>query len=139
MSIWKHEFTLQGLNDMSANTIVTHLGIQFSEFGDDYLAATMSVNANTVQPFRILHGGASVVLAETVGSVASTLCVEEKGKRCVGVSINASHLRPAHEGTMVKAICTPIRLGRTSHVWDIKIQNEEGKLTCVCRLTMAVV
>ncbi len=139
MKIWKNDFTLEALNTTSENTMVSHVGIEFSDSGDDYLCATMPVNAHTVQPFRILHGGASVVLAETVGSVASTLCIQESGKTAVGVTINASHLRPAREGSIVTATCTPIKIGRTTHVWDIKIKDEKDRMTCICRLTMAVV
>ncbi len=137
--IWHSDIQLDVLNDISRNTCSTHMGIQFTEYGDDYLVATMPVNEKTVQPMRILHGGASVVLAETVGSVAATLCVDMNTKTAVGVSINASHLRPAREGGVVTATCKPIRIGRTLHVWEIKIRDEKDRMTCICRLTMAVV
>lgn len=137
--IWKKEFTLDALNSFSENSCSGYLGIKFTEYGDDYIIARMPVNEKTVQPMRILHGGASVVLAETVGSVAATFCISDANKTAVGVSINASHLRPAREGSMVTATCTPIRIGRTLHVWDIKIRDEKDRMTCICRLTMAVV
>jgi len=137
--IWHSDFQLDTLNSISQNSCSQHMDIQFTEYGDDYLVATMPVNEKTVQPMRILHGGASVVLAETVGSVASTLCVDMNTKTAVGVSINASHLRPASEGSTVTATCTPIRIGRTLHVWEIKIRDEKDRMTCICRLTMAVV
>jgi len=137
--IWKREFKLDILNNFSENSCPGYLEIEFTEYGDDYIIARMPVNEKTVQPMRILHGGASVVLAETVGSVAATLCISDADKTAVGVSINASHLRPAREGSVVTATCTPIRLGRTLHVWDIKIRDEKDRMTCICRLTMAVV
>lgn len=137
--IWKREFKLEALNNISENTCNEYLGIEFTEYGDDYIMARMPVNERTVQPMRILHGGASVVLAETVGSVAATLCIDDPAKTAVGVSINASHLRPAREGSVVTATCTPIRIGRTLHVWDIKIRDEKDRMTCICRLTMAVI
>lgn len=136
--IWKSDVDLKVLNGFSTDTCPGHLGIEFLEYGDDFLVASMPVNARTVQPMRILHGGASVVLAETVGSVASAMCVGE-GKTAVGVSINANHLRPVPEGGVVTATCTPIRLGRTLHVWDIKIRDQKDRMTCISRLTMAVV
>jgi len=137
--IWKNDFEIANLNSFSVNSCSDHLGIEFTEYGDDYLMARMPVNEHTVQPMRILHGGASVVLAETVGSVAATMCIGETGKTAVGVSINASHLRPAREGSIVTATCTPIRLGRTMHVWEIKIRDEKDRMVCISRLTMAVV
>jgi len=137
--IWHSDFQLDVLNKVSENSCSHHMGIRFTEYGDDYLVATMPANEKTVQPMRILHGGASVVLAESVGSVASTLCVDANVKTAVGVSINASHLRPAPEGSTVTATCMPIRLGRTLHVWEIKIRDEKDRMTCICRLTMAVI
>ena len=137
--IWKHEFTLAGLQAMSANTLVAHLGIEFIEFGDDYLKAKMPVNAHTVQPMRILHGGANVVLAETLGSIASTLLLEDLSKQQpVGLEINANHLRSVAEGSYVVATCRPVHIGRTTHIWEIQIHDPEGKLSCISRLTMIV-
>ena len=137
--MWKQEFTLEGLNAMSANTAVSHLGIEFTEFGDDYLKARMPVDARTVQPMRIVHGGANVTLAETLGSVASTLLIEDLTEQVpVGLDINANHLRSVREGSYVDGICRPIHIGRSTHIWEIKIYNPEGKLSCISRLTMFV-
>jgi 1,4-dihydroxy-2-naphthoyl-CoA hydrolase len=125
---------------MNDNTLGQALGIEFTAVGDDFLAATMPVNANTVQPFRILHGGASVALAETLGSVASTLCIEDWAKKtAVGLEINANHLKSVREGGTVTGTCRPIRVGRQVHVWQIEIRDERGNLCCVSRLTVAVV
>ena len=120
--------------------MVTHCGIEFIAFGDDFLEARMPCDARTVQPMRILHGGASVVLAETLGSVASTLCVSDYTKnRIVGVEINANHLKAVTEGEFVTGRVTAIRVGRTIHVWQIEIRNERAQLCCISRLTVAVV
>ena len=140
MSLWKHEPTLEGLNAMSENTLNAALDIQFTEIGPDYLVASMPVNSNTVQPFRILHGGASVCLAETLGSVASTLCIEDITQQtAVGLEINANHLKSVKAGGVVYGTVRPIRVGRTVHVWNIEIRNEQGDLTCISRLTVNVV
>ena len=137
--IWKHPANLEQINAFSANTMVEHLGIVFTEIGDDYLVAKMPVDSRTVQPFRLLHGGASVALAETIGSSASVLCIENIEKQApVGVEINANHLRSATKG-FVYATCKPIKIGRTLHVWTIEIKNEEEKLVCVSRLTIAII
>ena len=124
---------------MSSNTLVSHLDIKFTAFGDDYLIAEMPVSHKTVQPMRILHGGASVVLAETLGSVASVLCLEDPiSYNPVGLDINANHLRSEVEDGMVWGKCTPIHLGRKTHVWEIKITDKEGDLVCISRLTMMI-
>ncbi len=135
--IWKNKITLEGLNAFSANTLVEHLGIAFCDFGDDFLVAKMPVDHRTVQPMRILHGGASVTLAETVGSVASTMAIDVTKFKAVGVEINANHLKAAKEG-WVYGTAKPIRIGRTLHVWNTEIKNEEDQLICVSRLTMAI-
>ena len=125
---------------MNENTMADALGIVFTTIGDDYLEATMPVNANTVQPFRILHGGANVALAETMGSVASTLCNEDWSKQTiVGLEINANHLKSVKEGSTVTGTCRPIRIGRQIHVWQIEIRDEKGDLSCVSRLTVSIV
>lgn len=140
MQLWKTTPTLELLNNTSKNTLVDHLNIQFTEIGDDYLKATMPVNERTVQPMRLLHGGASAVLAETIGSVASVFCLADFNKQSVvGVEINANHLSSAKEGDTVTAIVKPIKVGRQLHVWDIKIHRSDGKQICVSRLTIAVV
>jgi 1,4-dihydroxy-2-naphthoyl-CoA hydrolase len=138
--IWKQPATAEGLNEFRKNTLDEALGIEFVEVGPDYITATMPVNANTVQPFRILHGGANVCLAESLGSVASTLCVEDLTTHmAVGLEINANHLRSVREGGVVTGTCRPIRVGRSVHVWQIEIRNEQQELTCVSRLTVSVV
>ena len=117
-----------------------NLGIEYVEMGDDFITAKMPVDHRTVQPFRILHGGASVALAETLGSVAAILCLEpDSKKQVVGVEINANHLSSAREGTWVYGTVKPIRVGRTMQVWNIEIKDEKGKLVCISRLTIAVV
>jgi 1,4-dihydroxy-2-naphthoyl-CoA hydrolase len=140
MKIWQQEFTLEGLQNSAPNTMMEALGIVFTEFGDDFLAATMPVSPATVQPMRILHGGASVALAETVGSVASLLCLPNMDSHyVVGLDINANHVRSASEGDTVTAICRPYHVGRTTHVWNIEIRDSRQRLVCISRLTMAVV
>lgn len=135
--IWKKQIDVDAVNKFS-KFMVTLLDIKFSEITQDSISATMPVDDRTKQPFGILHGGASVVLAETVGSIASFLVIGEGSYVPVGLEINANHLRSVSSG-QVTAKCTPIHLGRKTHVWDIKISNDEGKLTCVSRLTIAIV
>lgn len=138
--IWKHETTTDILNDTSRNSLSDHLGITFTQIGEDYLEASMPVDSRTVQPFRILHGGASVVLAESLGSLASTLCIDDPAAQtAVGVEINANHLRSAREGETVTGRVTPIRVGRTIHVWHIEIRDSKQRQVCVSRLTIAIV
>ena len=137
--IWKQEFTLEGLQMISQNTLVDHLGIQFTAYGPDYLEASMPVDRRTVQPMGLLHGGASAALAETLGSVASVLCLPDPLKeQVVGVELNANHLRPATKGTVVGRV-SPLRVGRRIHVWNIEIMDEGGEKICVSRLTIAVI
>jgi len=139
MKIWKQEFTLEGLGNLSMNTLVENFDIKFVDCGDDYLIAEMPVTHKNVQPMRILHGGASVALAETVGSIASFLCLKDPmTEQAVGLDINANHLRSVPEGKKVWAKVTPIHLGRKTHVWQIEITNEENKAICVSRLTMMI-
>lgn len=140
MSIWKNPTDLAALNAFNANTMGAALGIVFTEAGDDYVVATMPVNDRTVQPFRILHGGANVALAETLGSVASTLCIEDLATHtAVGLEINANHLKSVREGGLVTGTCRPVRVGRQVHVWQIEIRDEKGELSCISRLTVAIV
>lgn len=140
MKIWKQDFNIESLNVGGMNTIGSHIGIEFIEFGDDFLRAKMPVDERTIQPARILHGGASVVLAETLGSVASVLCIENGSKKMpVGLEINANHLSPGRFGSYVIGTCRPIRIGKSIHVWNIEITSPEGKLICVSRLTTAIV
>lgn len=136
--IWKKMVNLEEVNKMSKN-MVALLDIRFSDISENSLTATMPVDHRTQQPYGILHGGASVVLAETVGSVASHLVIGEgEDLLPVGLEINANHLRPVFSG-IVTAKCEPIHLGKKSHVWDIRITNPEGKMVCISRLTISVV
>ena len=137
MSIWFMQATPEELNATSVQTMVEHLGIEFTEVGEDYIAATMPVDQRTVQPFGLLHGGASVTLAETLGSVASTLCVDPMKKMCVGLEINANHIRSARSGQVTGRV-TPVHLGSSTHIWNIEIRDEQERLVCVSRLTLAV-
>ncbi len=136
MNIWKKSFDLDKLNAIRKNTMVEVLGIMVTEFGDDYLSATMPVDHRTHQPMGIMHGGASIALAETVGSIASNMAVADD-HYCVGLDINANHLKAVKTG-LVYATARPIHLGRSTHVWDIQIKDENNKLVCISRLTMAV-
>ena len=136
MSIWKKPFNLDQLNASRTNTMVESLGILITEFGDDYLIASMPIDHRTHQPMGIMHGGASVALAETVGSVAANMAVDAD-HYCVGLDINANHLRAVRSG-LVYATTRPFHLGKSTHVWDIQIVNENDKPVCVSRLTMAV-
>ena len=138
MSIWKVEPNLEAMNDFSNNTLTSLLGMKFIEYGDDYLKMTMPVDQRTKQPFGILHGGASVALAETIGSVGAVYCIDSNTQRAVGLSINANHLK-AVKGGLVTAIAKPIRIGRTTQVWEIKIYEETGAISCISRITMAIV
>ncbi len=137
MAIWQTYSTPDQLNEHSRQTMASYLGIEFLEIGEDYLKARMPVDQRTMQPDGILHGGASAALAETLGSVAATLCVDRDSKRCVGLEINANHLRPVMGGS-VYGVAKPVHLGRTTHVWEIRISSEQGKLVCISRHTVAV-
>lgn len=122
---------------MGKGNMGEHLGIEFVELGPDFLKASMPVDSRTKQPFGLLHGGASVVLAETLGSVASALIVNRDEFMCVGLEVNANHLRSVSQG-VVTGMCTPIHIGSSTHIWDIRIQDERNRLICVSRLTVAV-
>ena len=135
--IWQKNFTLENLNQLCSNSAVSYLGIEISAFGEDWIEATMPVDHRTMQPFGVLHGGVSVALAETIGSLAGSLCLEE-GKTAVGLDIHANHLRPVRLGK-ITAKATPINLGRNIQVWQIDIRTEENKLCCVSRLTLSVI
>ncbi len=137
--MFKNKVSLEVFNEMGENSIGGHIGIEFVEMGDDFLVAKMPVDNRTKQPFGLLHGGASVVLAETLGSLASFLCLEDPTKdKAVGLEVNANHLRSVTEGWVYGKV-TPIHVGRRTHIWDIKITDENGKLVCVSRLTVAIV
>ena len=136
MRIWKQDIDLAALTAASANTAVSHLGIEFVEVGDDFLSARVPVNRQTCQPYGLLHGGVSVALAETLGSIGAAYCVPA-GTRVVGLEVNANHLRGVSQG-WVTATARPVHLGRRTQVWQIDLRDEEGKAVCASRLTMAV-
>lgn len=135
--IFRKATTLDALNASSRDTAMAVLGIVFTELGDDCLRGTMPVDARTCQPFGLLHGGASVLLAETLGSSAGNLCVDDDAM-CVGIEINANHLRAVREGT-VTGTARPLHLGRSTQVWEIRIEDAQQRLACISRLTLAVV
>ena len=137
--IWHAGVTLEQIKTKVPNTLVEYLGIELIELGDDYLRGTMPVDARTCQPMRLLHGGASVVLAETLGSFAANAVVDTSQYACVGQEINANHLRPVPEGGRVTGTTKAIHLGARSQVWSIEIHNQRGQLVCISRLTMAVI
>lgn len=134
--LWKQPVTTQTLTDIHKDTAVERLGIEFLEVGDDYLRARVPVDTRTRQPYGILHGGVSVVLAETLGSCGAAFAAPE-GHRAVGLDINANHLRATTSG-WVTGTARPVHVGRTTQVWQIDLQDEQGRLTCVSRITMAV-
>lgn len=138
MSIWFRPYTLDEIQSYSRGSMVEHLDLRFTEIGPDFLRGTLPVDGRTTQPFGLLHGGASVVLAETLGSVAASHCVDLDRFHCVGLEINANHLRAARSGR-VTGTARPVHLGRRSQVWEIRIEDEAGKLTCISRLTVSVI
>jgi 1,4-dihydroxy-2-naphthoyl-CoA hydrolase len=137
MSIWFKPFTAADAQQRSQGTMIQHIGIEFTEVGDNFLRATMPVDDRTVQPFRILHGGASIALAETLGSMAANYAVNPHTHYCVGLDINGNHIRAARSGK-VTGTATPLHLGSSTQVWTIEIRDEEDRLICISRLTMAV-
>ncbi len=134
--MWKKSFDLASLNASSCNTLMAHLGIEYVAFDEHSLSATMPVGPNTHQPMGLLHGGASVVLAETLGSLAANMCVDE-GSYCVGLDINANHIRAKRNG-VVTGITRPLHIGVSTQVWQIEIVDEQQRLICTSRITMAV-
>ena len=137
MGIFRKDITVESLNKLAPNTLLHHLDIRFTAIGDDYIEATMPVDARTHQPLGLLHGGASVALAESLGSMAATCCVDMATQYCVGLEINANHLKSVREG-LVKGITRPVHIGRKTQVWEIRISNETGELVCISRITLAV-
>ncbi|OOG78274.1 hotdog fold thioesterase [Algoriphagus sp. A40] len=129
--------SLEHLNSTSSETMIKHLGIEFTGIGEDYLEATMPVDHRTKQPMGLLHGGANVTLAETLGSLASSLTIDQTKQACVGLEINANHIKAVREGK-VKGVAKPIHVGKTTQIWEIKIYNEAGQLCCISRITMAI-
>jgi 1,4-dihydroxy-2-naphthoyl-CoA hydrolase len=136
--IWKGTISLEQLNRLGENTLAEAMGIEITEIGENYLKATMPVNHVTKQPFGLLHGGASVALAETIGSIASWCCVNRELFIGVGIEINANHLIAVTEGK-VTATCSPIRVSGKLHVWEIKIHNDKNELSCISRFTCMIV
>ncbi|PTQ68486.1 hotdog fold thioesterase [Pseudomonas sp. GV071] len=138
MSLWRTTPDLQALNNLRKNTINEALDVRFDAFDDESITASIVVDSRTHQPYGLLHGGASVVLAETLGSTASYLCIDSSKFYCVGLEVNANHLRGVRSGR-VTAVARPVHLGRTTHVWDIRLSGDDGKPSCISRLTMAIV
>ena len=137
MSIWFQKISIDDLSGIFANTMAETLKMEWVEIGSDFLKLSMPVNNSTRQPYGFLHGGASCALAETIGSAGSALVIDREKYYCVGLEINANHLRSVNEGKVV-ATAKPLHLGKSTHVWDIKINDENGKLVCVSRLTIAI-
>jgi 1,4-dihydroxy-2-naphthoyl-CoA hydrolase len=137
MGIFKQPITIESLNRLSNNTLAQNLGIEFTVAGEDYLEAKMPVDARTHQPLGLLHGGASVALAETMGSVAATCCVDVSKQFCVGLEINANHIRSVKTG-FVRGVTKPIHIGKKTQVWEIRISDEMNELVCISRITLAV-
>ncbi|MGY6743849.1 MAG: hotdog fold thioesterase [Cecembia sp.] len=135
--IFPPNLDLDTLNNWGKNTMTDFLDIRFTKIGEDFLEATMPVMEKTKQPLGLLHGGANVVLAETLGSVAATLTVNREKQYCVGLEINANHLKSVRDG-LVRGVTKPIHLGRKTQVWEIKIFTENGELSCISRITMAI-
>ena len=138
MSIWRSLRTVEELNGNREGTLIANLGILFTEIGEDFVRATMPVDARTVQPYGLLHGGASVALAETLGSMGAAMCVDADDYQVVGQEINANHVRAARSG-LVTGTARPVHIGGRTHVWSIEIVNDAQKLVCISRITMAVI
>ena len=137
MSIWKKALSLDSLNNDFPDGAAANSGIEYTDCDDNTITARMPVDARTRQPYGILHGGASCLLAETVGSHAASLCIDMEKQYCVGLEINANHIRSVSEG-FVYGTAKPIHLGRSTHVWEIMIRDDAGKTVCISRLTMMV-
>jgi 1,4-dihydroxy-2-naphthoyl-CoA hydrolase len=138
MTIWKSLRTAEELNAGGKGTLIEHLGIRFTEIGDDFVSGTMPVDERTKQPYGLLHGGASVALAETLGSMGATMCVDTKEYLCVGQEINANHVRAARTG-QVTGTARPVHIGGRTQVWTIDIRDDAGNLVCTSRLTIAII
>jgi 1,4-dihydroxy-2-naphthoyl-CoA hydrolase len=130
--------TLKQLNDLCANTMVAHLGIELTDLGEDYITGKMPVDHRTHQPLGLLHGGASVALAETLGSLAASFCVDLKTQYCVGLDINANHVKGVKSGYVI-GTTRPLHIGKKTHIWEIRITSEQNELVCISRLTIAVI
>jgi 1,4-dihydroxy-2-naphthoyl-CoA hydrolase len=138
MPLFNKALTLEAMTHMSANTMVEHLGIQFTAIGEDFIEAKMPVDHRTQQPLGLLHGGASLALAETLGSIAATFCLDPQTQYCVGLEINANHIKGVKDG-FVFGTAKPLHIGKKTHVWEIKITTEKRELVCVSRITLAVI
>lgn len=138
MSIWRQPTTPEEIQARRGESVNTLLDIEITEIGPDFVKGEMPVDGRHVQPFGIIHGGVSVVLAETLGSLASIMACEP-GFSAVGLEVNANHLRPLPKGGRAYGTCTPVRIGRSVHVWNIEIRRDDGELTCVSRLTTAII
>jgi 1,4-dihydroxy-2-naphthoyl-CoA hydrolase len=138
MSVFKPGITLDFLNKFSLNSMISHLGIEYTSIGEDSISAKMPADSRTLQPLGLLHGGASVTLAETLGSMAATCCVDQNTQYCVGLEINANHLKSVRSG-YVTGTAKPIHIGKRTQVWEIRIVNEANELICVSRITLAVI
>ena len=139
MSIWfDKSLSIEKLRPLGVGNMAEYLGIKWTEIGDSFIKASMPVDHRTKQPYGLLHGGASCVLAETLGSVASAMVIDHTKFICVGIEINANHIRSARQGVVIGTV-TPLHLGTSTHVWDIRIHDEAGKMTCVSRLTVAII
>jgi len=138
MGIWQQDTDLARINGWAANTMLETLGIRYTGIGEDWLRGTMPVDARTRQPYGLLHGGASVALAETLGSTAAMLTLDPDQELAVGLDINANHIRGVRAGT-VTGTAKMLHIGRTTQVWEIRIENEDGALVCISRITMAVI
>lgn len=136
-SVFRRIRSLEDLNAHSLNTSISHLGICITEIGEDFIRGSMPVDQRTKQPYGLLHGGSSAMLAETLASVAANMCVEKEGQQAVGLELNCNHLRGVTEG-FVTGTARPVHVGRKTQVWDIRIEDAGGKLCCVSRLTLAV-
>jgi 1,4-dihydroxy-2-naphthoyl-CoA hydrolase len=137
MPVFNTAVTVERLNALSANTMVAHLGIEYTRLGEDFIEARMPVDHRTHQPLGLLHGGASVALAETLGSVAATCCVNTAVQYCVGLEINANHIKSVRQGFVI-GTARPVHIGKKTQVWEIKIVNEQQELVCISRITLAV-
>ena len=138
MTIWISPRSVAELNSVSEGTLTMSLGILFTEIGADFVRGTMPVDGRTRQPYGLLHGGASVALSETLGSMGASMCIDHREYQCVGQEINANHVRAARTG-LVTGTARPVHLGGRSHVWAVDIVNEAGKLVCISRLTVAII
>ena len=136
--MWFRKFSLEDIKALAKNNMLEHIGIELTELGEDFVKAKMPVDHRTVQPAGLLHGGASAVLAESLGSIGAYLCIDIEKKYCVGLEINANHVRGVSSG-YVYGTARPLHIGKSTQVWEIKIENEEKKLVCISRITMAVI